>query len=569
MPNTFPAQSVPMTLNSSQLEQWFATIERDNSPNTTETNSHLATQFLARFGLREATQVVEFLKTAGGNETINMIVQELMKEEAQTQLIRESAADELLRQQRLLCLLMAIIAKNKAHVEHVNELSQLQIDEKLKEMKAEEKKNSSIELNIADANIRANQILKLEEEQRKLESELTNLEQELQELEDEVLSMEENNADIADYLEELNDFLPILLLNDQPIAQYVTLANTRVTSLSTELETLRALQREQEPTASNVDRGQESTAHPLDRRMQLLEERLALYQSQLKQPPQTREELCQQLIDRVKARLNEQAASNEEILLPRHRAGQIEGLRLQERGLSQALQLIRKEKILLNSQLEPVNDFSQAQFIIEPSQKTRYRRFGDSYAVFTENMDPDHASEQDLLQAKLNYEKLKPDICTVNFFHNNRELTQTKMLRTRSQNCQSRLQDLMSRIDSNEAKKIQLIQAPTPFTLSPKPQPKPTAPKLEPKSSYSRMLKCLVPTHAPAPRPEDIIKARAALEAVVQPGRKRELKQLISEVKPGQIMTPDARLGWLYRVKKLIPDLPVPELDSSLKSTRK
>ncbi|PWY55255.1 hypothetical protein DGG96_12365, partial [Legionella qingyii] len=60
-----------------------------------------------------------------------------------------------------------------------------------------------------------------------------------------------------------------------------------------------------------------------------------------------------------------------------------------------------------------------------------------------------------------------------------------------------------------------------------------------------------------------------ALEAVVKPERKRELKQLISEVRPGEIMAPDARLGWLHRVKKLIPDLPVPELDSSLKYPKK
>ncbi|PWY54400.1 hypothetical protein DGG96_17135 [Legionella qingyii] len=448
MPNS--AQSVSMTLNSSQLEQWFATIERDNAPNTSETNPHLATQFLARFGLREAKQVVEFLKTTGGNETINMIAQELMKEEAKAQLIRESTADEMLRQQRLLFLLMTLISKNKAHVEHVNEMTQEQIDKQLKETKAEAKKNSLIEMHIADANMRANEILKLDKELKKLESELTNLEQELQELEEEWLEIEEINADISDYLEELNEFLQIPLLIDQPIAEYITHANKQVTSLSAELETLRALQTAQAPTASNVDRVQETTVHRLDKRMQHLEKRLALFQSQLEQPPQTREELYQQLIDRVKARLNEQVASNEEIQLPTHRAGQIEGLRLQERGFSQALQFIRKEKILLNSQLEPVNDFSQAQFIIDPSQKARYRRYGDSYAVFSENMDPDHASEKDLLQAKLNYEKLKPDICTVTFFHNNRKQNQTEMFRTRSQNCQSRLQDLMSRIDSHQ-----------------------------------------------------------------------------------------------------------------------
>lgn len=103
----------PMALTSSQLEQWFANIERNQHPNTSEEDPYLATQFLSRFGLRNAKQVAEFLKTAGGNETINMIVQELVKEEAQLQLIRERNAEEQLKQQRLLLLLLTFIAKDK------------------------------------------------------------------------------------------------------------------------------------------------------------------------------------------------------------------------------------------------------------------------------------------------------------------------------------------------------------------------------------------------------------------------------------------------------------------------
>ncbi len=555
-----------MMMNSSQLEQWFAKIERDNTPNTTETNSHLSAQFLARFGLRDAAQVVEFLKTAGGSETINMIAQELMKEEAQTQMIRESSAEELLRKQRLLFLLMTLIAKNKAHIEHVNEVTQHQIDQKLKENKFDEKKDSSIAMHLMDASIRASKILKLDEELNKLEMDLIQVKEELQELEEEVLAMEEDNANIVDHLEQLNAFLQIPLLNNQPIDQYVTHANQQISSLSTQLAALRAQQTAQAPTTSNsIDRIQEISTHRLDRRMRLLEEQLAFYQSQLKQPPKTSEDVYQELLDQVRARLNEQESLNEDIQLPTYRARQIEGLRMQERGLLQALQFLRKEKILLNSQLEPVNDFSQAQFIIDPSQRARYRRHGDSYAVFSKNMDTEHVSEKDLLKAKLKYDKLKSDICTVNYLYNDRIQNRAETLRGRAQDCQSRLQGLMSRIDNVQANKIQLLQDQTPFAMSPKPQPKPTAPKLEPKSSYSHMLKCLVPTHAPAPRPEDILKAKNVLEAVVQPGHKRELNQLIGEVKPGEIMAPDVRLGWLFRVKKLIPDLPVPELDSSLK----
>lgn len=566
MANTLPpSPSVPMTLNPSQLKQWFATIERDNEPYTTKTDSYLAAQFLARFGLKEASQVVEFLKTAGGNETINMIAQELMKEEEQIQFIRENNAEEMLRQQRLLFLLMTLIVKNKAQEQHVNEVSQQQIEQKLKEIKTERKKDT-VSMHMVDAYHRAEKMQSLDKELKKLEEDLTQVEEELNALEEEMLLMEENNALITDHLDQLNTFLQAPLFNNQPMTQYIAHANQQIASITAQLAALRA----QTPTSGDIGRVQEIESRT-SRKIRMLEEQLAFHNTQLQQPPQTPEQIFQQLIERVSARLGEQEHLNEEIHLPMHREPEVEGLKLQKLGLVQALQFLKKEKILLNSQLEPVNDFSQAQFIIDPSHRARYRRYGDSYAIFSEDMNPDHLSENDWLQAKLNYDKLKSDICTVHSLYNERVQQQTEKLRERTQHCQSRAQELLSRIDKVQVNKVQLLQEPSPFVMSPKPQPKPS-PKLEPKSSYSLMmrnLECLVPTHAPAPRSVDILNAKSALEAVVSPDRKGELQELIGEVKPGQIMAPGERLGWLYRVKKLIPDLPVPELDSSSKYQKK
>ncbi len=566
MANTLPpSPSVPMTLNPSQLKQWFATIERDNEPHTTKTDSYLAAQFLARFGLKEATQVVEFLKTAGGNETINMIAQELMKEEEQIQFIRENNAEEMLRQQRLLFLLMTLIVKNKAQAQHVNEVSQQQIEQKLKEIKTERKKDT-VSMHMVDAYHRAEKMQSLDKELKKLEEDLTQVEEELNALEEEMLLMEENNALITDHLDQLNTILQAPLFNNQPMTHYMAHANQQIASITAQLAALRA----QTPTSGNVGRVQEIESRT-SRKIRMLEEQLAFHNAQLQQPPQTPEQIFQQLIERVSARLGEQEHLNEEIQLSTHREPEVEGLKLQKLGLVQALQFLRKEKILLNSQLEPVNDFSQAQFIIDPSHRARYRRHGDSYAIFSEDMNPDHLSENDWLQAKLNYDRLKSDICTVHSLYNERVQQQTEKLRERTQHCQSRAQELLSRIDKVQVNKVQLLQEPSPFVMSPKPKPKPS-PKLEPKSSYSLMmrnLECLVPTHAPAPRSVDILNAKSALEAVVSPDHKDELQELIGEVKPGQIMAPGERLGWLYRVKKLIPDLPVPELDSSSKYQKK
>jgi hypothetical protein len=82
-----------------------------------------------------------------------------------------------------------------------------------------------------------------------------------------------------------------------------------------------------------------------------------------------------------------------------------------------------------------------------------------------------------------------------------------------------------------------------------------------------RALERLVPTQAPAPRKEDINRVGHVLQTAVAPNNQFELKKLISEVKPGEIMASDLRLSWLNRAKRLIPNLPISEVeaDPSLK----
>ncbi|AWN74268.1 hypothetical protein LEAN103870_02260 [Legionella anisa] len=551
-----PTQNAPMTLTSSQLEQWFANIEKGNGSTTTETDASLAAQFLARYGLYDAAQVIEFLKTFGGNETINMIAKAIMEEEAEIQYIREKSAEELLRQQRLLFLLMSFIEKSKAQAEHVSEQTQQQIDQKLKDVKAEGKKGNSIATNMVDAYARANKIQELDKELRKLEENLLEVEEELEALEEEVLLMEENHAYLTDDLDQLNAYLQVPLFNNQPITHYVAHASQQIATLTTQLATLRAQQAAPIPPTLSDTTEVQRTKERIDRRISMLEERLSFHQTQLLQPPQTSEQLFQQLLERVRVRLNEPEQIHES---PTYRARAEVGLRLQERGLSQALQILRNERILLNSQLERVYDFGQAQFIIDPSHMSRYRRYGDSYAYFSEDIAPERQlTEEDWLQAKLNYDESRSNICTVNFFHNDQMKHDVESLRERTHSCQSRAQSLLNRIDHVQTTKLQLLPEKTPFSMTPKPQPK---------SSYSLMLERLVPSHAPAPRPQDILNARHELEAVVPPERKGALQELINEVRPGVIMPPERRYSWFNKFRMLMPDIPVPEAeeDSKLK----
>ncbi|WP_392537233.1 hypothetical protein [Legionella sp. 227] len=567
MPTTSSSpKSTPMTLTSSQLEQWFANIERNEHPNTSEEDPYLATQFLSRFGLRNAKQVTEFLKTAGGNETINMIVQELVKEEAQLQLIRERNAEEQLKQQRLLFLLMTFIAKDKKLAKHVNEIIQQQIDQKLKEPKiVEGQKDSFLALQIVDANIQAySKALKaLEEEEQSLEEQLNEVEEELNALEEEALLMEETHVHMTDHLEELNVFLQAPLFNNQPITHFISYSNQQIASLSSQLAALRAQHTAQTSPLGDVSRLQ-AIESPTDRRIRMLQNRIDFFKNQFVQPPQSSEQVVQQLIAQVRARLDELQRSNEIQIPMTFRERELEGLRLQERAYLQAQQLLRKEKILLNSQLEPVTDFTQAYLIIDPNEKARYRKHGNSYVVLSEDIQPDRLSADDWLQAKLNYERLKSDICCVNADYYERRQQQLDSLDQRRQPLLTKKSNFIDRLNEVKATKVEQLHALSSaeaqrallsqpqeeiatLSMSPRPTPK-TAPKLEPKCSYSLMmpnLKCLVPPHAPAP--------------------KVELDELLNEVKPAQIMEPELRLDWLYRAKKQMPDIPAPELDSELK----
>ncbi|KTD41344.1 hypothetical protein [Legionella parisiensis] len=543
------SQPAPIALTSSQLEKWFANIEKGNGSTTTETNSSLAARFVARFGLQNATQVIEFLKTAGGNETVNMIVKEIMKEEAQIQFIREKNAEEQLRQQLLLFLLMSLIAKNKSQAEHVSEQTQQQDNQKLKEARVEWNKESrSIAANLADANARANMLQELDKELRQLETDLQEVEKELEDIEEAVLLMEDHHAYITDDLDQLTAYLQLPLVNNQPITH--AHVHQQIATLSSQLTALRAQHAIPIPTTTNDTTQLQLTKLRIDRKIRMLEDRLSFHKAQLEQPPQTYEQVLQQLLDRVKSRLNQPETVYES---PTHREREEESLRLQERGLSQALQVLRNERILLNSQLERVYDFSQARLIVDPSHMSRYRRYGDSYAYFSNDITHEHQlSEQDWLQAKLNYDESRSNICTINFFHNDHMSREVESLRGRTQFCQTRAQDLMSRIEKVQTTKLQLLPEKTSFSMTPKPQPK---------SSYSLMLERLVPSHAPAPRPQDIIRAHKELEAVVPPYNKDALHKLIDEVRPDEIMAPEIRFSWFNRFKRLMPDVPVPEAE--------
>lgn len=579
-----------LNIHLNKFQHLFATLEK-NQKSSKKTDAYFSEQFVNRFGFRNPQEVVEYLKSPEGKTTLTLISQELIKIEALNEYKAEQYREALLRQERhLIFLLMGLIAKEKDLAKQASEITQHQIEQKLKETSPKEQAKPKQKSSVAvfDANIIAytKALEALDKKLGELNQQLAEIDLELMVLENEASLMDKKHAHITDHIEQLNHYLKLPIFNGQSMDHYMDHNNQQIESLTTELNALK--QQENNDTA-NV---QTEPSAPIHRKIKLLEHRLAFHHGQLKKKPQCAEHVCEHLLEHIREKLSEQQRLHEE-QPSEHSSHELEGLKLQEKGFIHALQVLRKEKILLNAELEEVDDFSQAHFIVDPSHKPRYQKRGDCYGICTEEMDPDNLSEEDWLQAQLNFEQLKQEIRVVPVHHHECRKNDVGNHEQRKLHYKNLRNEFVGQINDVKASKVHVLQAlssnkaqkalltqtreKTPLTMSPKPKsgeseqteslPLEFSPKPTPKPSrcsyafMMRNLARLVPTKAPAPRKEDIFEVTHALDAVVPQKHQDELHQLINEVHPGEIMSPEVRLGWLNKAQKLIPEVVEPELE--------
>lgn len=545
-----PTQPVPISLISKHLEQWSATIERDNDPKTTDTNPDLFARFLSRFGLKDASLVIKYLTSESGNKTLNMIAKEIMEAEVKNRNIIKLSEEEKRRQQGLLLLFLSLIAKDKAKAKQATEIIQQQ-NEQLHEGKTESKKEKPIVMQMAVADNQAEELLKLDTEIKKLERELDEVEDELTSIEEEATAMEDRHGLIRDNLEDINILLRLPMTNNQPVPH--DHIQQQVLVLTTHMNTLRA-QSTPQTDIGTEDTSLQSTQSRLDRRIRMLEDRIGFLQSQLQDPPKTPEQIYEKLIEDLTSKIGTTESIEEYI--PSPTLTDEEDLRLQRHAFLQALQFIRKQKILLNSECQPVEDIEQAHFIIDPNHQTRFRRHGDSYLVLTEDMDmnKEQLSEQEWEKAKQNYFQLRPKICTVNSFYKELMKEESEDLMQRTQTCKRKAHNILDRINKVESQRSEMVQGKTPFSMAPKPQPQ---------SSYSLMLKRLITPDAPAPSTKDIKEIHRELIKAA-PDKKREIHALFNEIESGKPITP----SFFKRLHQLVPQF-APQVEEDPKRKHK
>ncbi|WP_412755843.1 hypothetical protein [Legionella bozemanae] len=556
-----------------RLEQWFADIEKSNDPNNSETTPYLATQFLSRFGLKNAAEVFYFLKTAGGKETVTMIVRELMEKEEQIHAIREQNEEAIRRRQHIVFLLMGLIAERDALAKNVDQLFRLEIEKHLaKDKHIEHKETIFTHLPIEIIEAMIYNYLKTV---HALDVELNKLEEQLSQIEKELIALEEEEAQMAVYHEELHTHIDILdtyltlPILSHPYEDPVAFAERRRSILMQDLERYREQEILHRNTLFDNPKVQEMERRRISGHIRTIEHELNFHQAHLSQTITNYEELFRLALEQTRSKI-------QELKLQQSSPGQfdieMEGLQLREQGLISALKVMRNKKILLNEQLEQVFDFSQARFIVKHEEaKCLIQKEDGSYALIPKDVDPKILTQEQWEEAKRNFNQEKERIQTprFNFMEKIQEnlqkqiqrkeqhLSLREILQVQRSEMQHAREKMKETLSVAQARKATLLSNNPRFSERPSPKP-------DPHASYTQMIEKFESLVLKAPKKEDIEKVRDVVKnSSISPESKGKLDKLIEEVTPEKIMEPQKqRLQWLYSAKRTIMDsAPKSEVD--------
>ncbi|MCW8410096.1 hypothetical protein OQJ13_14040 [Legionella sp. PATHC035] len=555
---------------SDRMEQWFADIEKHNQPNNIGTNSYLATQFLSYFGLKNAAEVFEFLKTTGGNVTLTMIAREIMKEEARIESIRERNTEAMLSQQRhLIFLLMGIIAEREELAKNVDQLIRLEIDKHLPKGKHEQSQETTFDR--TPLQMIEDMIAHYVETIKVLDEKLDELERQLEQVEEELAALEEEGRRMDAYHEALHTHIDILdaylqlPIFKHPQGDPTAFSAQRISILVDDLKRYKAQEELYKSTVSDDPQIHEVEKRRLSRQIKTIEHELSFHKVHLNQTTTNYEQLFRFALEQTRAKIREHQS------IPGQLDPEMEGLKLRERGLVSALNVMNNKKILLNDKLEQVFDYSQARFSMKHEDaKFLVQTDNGSYALLPKDKDPNQLTEEDWIQAKRDFEQAKERIQTPRYnclekiqenlqkhIHRYEQpLNLREVLKNQKSEMQRARDQMGETLRETRAQKVLLSRNPR---LS-------HTPKTDAHASYSQMIEKFESLVLKAPKEDDIEKARNIVESsTISPKNKGELNKLIEQVSPEKIMESQQRLQWLYSAKRLIKDTtPTPNVDPTL-----
>ncbi|RMX15583.1 hypothetical protein EAS68_12045 [Legionella jordanis] len=492
-----------VNLSSSQLEAWFASLKtKELDPGATKTVDKaeapsLTTQYLGRYGLKTAQDVIDFLKSPAGR-TVQALIGDRLIEiallEKNLQQIRQDS--EIRRHRALAALLLGLLYKKQARAKE----RRAENDKETKRL-LDQQREITHSANAADAAhsyaAYAQSLAVLQETLEHKIKESEELEEELERLEKEEHKIEQRYHNFQNSLDSL-DFLQEFLEAHGTERQYNVLEK-----LSQEINSLHAhLDNEQEFDKETIQLFQERKNFLQNQQQFLLNFRAMSPAMMLEQRIDSlnhtlegqAEEIARLLSVRGDRQTVEQAETEAMNLLQKHN-----GLHVQVAGLQDMLSVIKGEKLLFDNDGRIVTSFAQAAFVMSQKQAKEYKilyKDGKHY-LLTPNQDPDqfdNLKREEKEQAEKSYNRLRPDICNLkHLIHHNKALEfhdhqkKKDSLSQRSEQMQSEILLISTQMnqlqDAQQALSLVLKRGHTPGSqpdITPKsaPTPKPNLRKI-------------------------------------------------------------------------------------------
>lgn len=528
-------------LTSSKLEQWFASIEARNLQESTAKNnyvaqlpnkevmpSYLATQFLGRYGLKSAQDVITFLKSPAGTSVRSMISEQLAEIAALKEIQQQRELDEQTRRHRLLAFLLLGLLYHRAQAERLHDMYEKDADKSLQRAKTVAEHANAVS---QEQESLSQAYASYEQSVKAIQSQLENKLHESQEIENKLAALEQKEQEILiryeafdNHLDQIDEHLDKALSENLGHEEVKTALESRISQLQqqlsakdNEMNSLKA--RNKHSIAQQVL----SEKQDLHTQLRDLQDRLSSHQKQksslklnkidriavIENKIEQLTETLEKQLDEIDGLLETGKKENEEKamqLLQEHN-----GLHAEIQGLKDMVAVLQGKKGLYTiskdgNSLEEAHSFKDAEFILpkEPTKQPRIVKHEGKYYLLDPNQTFNPDDKEGLAKAQQNYERARPNISTLKKLVVDNKGTEIKLhhekkkeLSTRGENLQKEIQLLKNQLVNIQAAKAsvetRMNNTPIPgIELTPIPTPSPTNTTNTPPKYSSQTYKMIV-----------------------------------------------------------------------------
>ncbi|MDX1836669.1 hypothetical protein DIZ81_00380 [Legionella taurinensis] len=497
-----------VNLTSSQLESWFAAIERDEMENNAnngltpnlplqelQRDPYFATQFVGRYGIKTAKDVIAFLKSPAGDSVKIMIGEELAQVAALEEFKRQEYQTHEIRQHRLLAFLLLGLLYREAHARHVVEANTQQAEARVQQgeanisqeqQRAREQRTAALNQSLNSFN---NTAAAIESRLSQKELELDSVQRELQAINPEEMAMRYETFDRHLGELEIQFQLPELNIDEQ-----IASLEAQKTALEAQLQTQTpdALESALVDPNAPPQRLDSGSGNLKDRIAELSERIHALKQQKIASAsahiPQI-EDKIKALSDKLESQLDDmqqliESGKDDEarkILLEHN------GLHLQIAGLKDMVGVLKGEKVLYKDDGQVAKSFDEAAFVLPLDKKVVKQN--DKYYLIGAKQDLSTMEEHDLLQAQKDFERARPEISNLKLLVKHNHGLENERLQQVQDKSKSLHNDIMTL--RNQLTQIQAARSEVVAEMQ----------KLDPSMTPESLIRPTIPTPTPSSNP--------------------------------------------------------------------